>query len=121
MQECLLIQINRKQDTVKDKVRQASMVLASSILEDHYDAFTKKHYSQIIAKLEIDEDVLKITGKREDINKSFIKNDNINKSFYLPEDVIINKIKAKTLNGILYIEIPKLKKVKSDIKKIQIS
>ena len=27
--------------------------------EDHYDAFTKKHYSQIISKLEIDEDVLK--------------------------------------------------------------
>tara|TARA_B100000427_G_scaffold236778_1_gene199692 strand:+ start:807 stop:2267 length:1461 start_codon:yes stop_codon:yes gene_type:complete len=60
LQECLLIQINRKQDTVKDKVRQASMILASSILEDHYDAFTKKHYSQIIAKLEIDEDVLKL-------------------------------------------------------------
>ena len=71
--------------------------------------------------ISIDEDVLKITGKREGINKSFIKNDNINKSFYLPEDIIINKIKAKALNGILCIEIPKLKKVKSDIKKIQIS
>ena len=60
LQECLLIQINRKQENIKDKVRQASMILASQILEDHYEAFTKKHYSQIIAKLEIDEDVLKL-------------------------------------------------------------
>ena len=69
--------------------------------------------------ISIDEDVLKITGKRGDVNKSFIKNDNINKSFYLPEDIIINKIKAKALNGILCIEIPKLKKGKKDIKKFK--
>ena len=47
-------------DVVKDDVRVASMILASSILEDHYEAFTKKHYSQIISKYEIDEDVLKL-------------------------------------------------------------
>ena len=60
LQECLLIQINRKQDVVKDEVKYASMILASRILEEHYEAFTKKHYSQIITKLEIDEDVLKL-------------------------------------------------------------
>ncbi|MBM56048.1 MAG: RNA polymerase sigma-54 factor [Euryarchaeota archaeon] len=59
LQECLLIQINRKRDGIEDRVRAASMVLASDILENHYDAFTKKHYSQIISKLEIEEEVLK--------------------------------------------------------------
>ena len=60
LQECLLIQIRRKQEQVSDEVRLASMILASKILEDHYDAFTKKHYSQILEKFEIDEDVLKL-------------------------------------------------------------
>ncbi len=60
LQECLLIQIRRKQEQISNEVRLASMILASKILEDHYDAFTKKHYSQILEKLEIDEDVLKL-------------------------------------------------------------
>ena len=60
LQECLLIQIRRKQEQISDEVRLASMILASKILDDHYDAFTKKHYSQILEKFEIDEDVLKL-------------------------------------------------------------
>ena len=60
LQECLQIQIDRKLSTISDRVRQASLTLAGTILEKHYDAFTKKHYSQIISKLEIDEDILKI-------------------------------------------------------------
>ena len=60
LQECLLIQIRRKQEQISDEVRLASMILASKILEDHYDAFTKKHYSQILEKFEIDVDVLKL-------------------------------------------------------------
>ena len=60
LQECLLIQIRRKKEQIKDDVRLASMILASMILEEHYDAFTKKHYSQILEKFEIDEDVLKL-------------------------------------------------------------
>ncbi len=60
LQECLLIQIRRKMEIVQDEVRVSSMILASRILEDHYDAFTKKHYSQILSKYEIDEDVLKL-------------------------------------------------------------
>ena len=58
--ECLLIQIRRKQEQISDEIRLTSMILASNILEDHYDAFTKKHYSQILEKFEIDEDVLKL-------------------------------------------------------------
>ena len=57
---CLLIQIKRKLETFSEPLRVASLSLASTILKDHYEAFTKKHYSQIIQKLEIDEDVLKI-------------------------------------------------------------
>jgi len=50
-------------------------------------------------------------------NDKFI---NYQQSYYLPENVQIDKIKAKSKNGILSIEIPKLKKVKKDIKKIDI-
>ena len=60
LQECLQIQIDRKLSTIRDRVRQASLTLAGTILVKHYEAFTKKHYSQIISKLEIDEDILKI-------------------------------------------------------------
>ena len=60
LQECLLIQIRRKQEQIIDEVRRVSMILASKILEDDYDAFTKKHYSQILEKFKIDEDVLKL-------------------------------------------------------------
>ena len=60
LQECLLIQIRRKEEQISDEVRLASMILASKILEDHYDAFMKKHYSHILEKFEIDEDELKL-------------------------------------------------------------
>ena len=60
LQECLLIQIRRKEEQIDDEVRLASMILASKILEDHYDAFMKKHYSHILEKFEIDEDELKL-------------------------------------------------------------
>jgi len=52
LQECLLLQLrNRKQtDSVK---------LAYTILDDHFEAFTKKHYNKIISKLDITEDQLK--------------------------------------------------------------
>ncbi|MEC7653539.1 MAG: RNA polymerase factor sigma-54 [Bacteroidota bacterium] len=60
LQECLLIQIRRKEEQITDEVRLASMILASKILENHYDAFMKKHYSHILEKFEIDEDELKL-------------------------------------------------------------
>lgn len=53
LQECLLIQMNRKQDGDITKYT------AKKILEDHFEEFTKKHYIQIQKKLEIDEDDLK--------------------------------------------------------------
>lgn len=71
--------------------------------------------------LTINEDIINIAAQRKNIeslsNDKFI---NYQQSYYLPENVQIDKIKAKSKNGILSIEIPKLKKVKKDIKKIDI-
>lgn len=53
LQECLLLQINRKQDG--DIVR----FTAKKILEDFFEEFTKKHYEKIAKKLEIEDEDLK--------------------------------------------------------------
>jgi RNA polymerase sigma-54 factor len=53
LQECLLLQIKRKQDG--DIVRYT----AKKILEDYFDEFTKKHYDKIAKKLEIEDEDLK--------------------------------------------------------------
>jgi len=52
LQECLLLQIKRKKGN-------HAILLASRILEDTFDEFTKKHYDKILHKLEIDENELK--------------------------------------------------------------
>ena len=53
LQECLLIQINRKDLT--DPVT----LLAQKILKNHFDEFTNKHYEKIIQRLGIEEEELK--------------------------------------------------------------
>jgi len=53
LQECLLIQINRKQDG------NISRFTAKKILENFFEEFTKKHYDKISKKLEINENDLK--------------------------------------------------------------
>ncbi len=52
LQECLLIQLNRKKETEDIK-------LAKQIIEKFFDAFIKKHYDKIIKKTEITEEKLK--------------------------------------------------------------
>ena len=54
LQECLLLQLERK-DSFDDHV-----LLAKNIIENAFDAFTKKHYSKIISKFGISEDDLKL-------------------------------------------------------------
>ena len=53
LQECLLLQINRKQDG------DISRFTAKKILEDFFEEFTKKHYDKIALKLEIEDTDLK--------------------------------------------------------------
>ena len=53
LQECLLLQIKRKQDG------DISRYTAKKILENHFEEFTKKHYDKIAKKLEIDDHDLK--------------------------------------------------------------
>lgn len=53
LRECLLLQIRRKQNGDITKYT------ALKILEDHFEEFTKKHYSKILKKLEIGDEDLK--------------------------------------------------------------
>ncbi|NVK65670.1 MAG: RNA polymerase factor sigma-54 [Flavobacteriales bacterium] len=53
LRECLLIQIERKQDGDITKYT------AKKILQDFFEEFTKKHYKKIIKKMEISEEDLK--------------------------------------------------------------
>jgi RNA polymerase sigma-54 factor len=53
LQECLQIQINRKQDG------DISRFTAKVILDKYFEEFTKKHYERIAAKLEIDDEDLR--------------------------------------------------------------
>jgi RNA polymerase sigma-54 factor len=53
LKECLLIQLSRKRKT-------ESTELAIQLIRDSFDAFSKKHYSKLIAKYDITEDELKM-------------------------------------------------------------
>ncbi|OYT10929.1 MAG: RNA polymerase sigma-54 factor [Bacteroidetes bacterium 4572_112] len=52
LQECLQLQLIKKEET-------ESIILAKKILDRFFDAFTKKHYSNIIKRLNITEEDLK--------------------------------------------------------------
>ena len=60
LQECLTLQIARKQEEkTPEDFRQEALSCAASLLRDHYDAFTKKHYDKLQAALDIGEDDLR--------------------------------------------------------------
>lgn len=52
LQECLLIQLNRREPTRK-------VSLAADIMEKSFDQFSKKHYQKLLAKHDISEDELR--------------------------------------------------------------
>jgi len=54
LQECLLLQLYRKAPT-------KSVSLAIAILDESFDAFSKKHYDKLLQKYEIDEEELRDT------------------------------------------------------------
>ena len=53
LQECLLIQMRRK------KHHSPETELATELLENHFESFTKKHYERIVKKLDITHEDLK--------------------------------------------------------------
>lgn len=53
LKECLLLQIERKE------MEQPAVALARSILKNHFEEFTNKHYDKILQRLNITEPVLK--------------------------------------------------------------
>lgn len=53
LQECLLVQLERKPEKTKE------VVLAIEVIKHHMDEFSKKHYDKIIKRLEIDNDELR--------------------------------------------------------------
>jgi RNA polymerase sigma-54 factor len=56
LQECLLLQIERRLGVSSDD---AALLLAKRILEEQFEAFTKKHYDKLISRFDIDEDELR--------------------------------------------------------------
>ncbi|MGB7786502.1 MAG: RNA polymerase factor sigma-54 [Salinimicrobium sp.] len=52
LQECLLIQLNRKEPT-------RAVSLAADIIEKSFDQFSKKHYQKLLSKHDISEDELR--------------------------------------------------------------
>lgn len=61
LRECLLLQLNNKVDNGEDTedMQFADLVLAQTIIREHFDLFSKKHYDKLIDKLGVDEDELR--------------------------------------------------------------
>ena len=61
LRECLLLQLNHKVDqgAELDAHHFADLVLAQTIIRDHFELFTKKHYDKLQEKLQVDEDELR--------------------------------------------------------------
>jgi RNA polymerase sigma-54 factor len=96
LKECLLIQLRKKD--VDDPL----ISLAITILDRHFDAFSKKHYDKIIKKLEISEETLKLAI--EEILKlnpkpgnSFAETSRSN-HYIIPDFVITNEGKELVLS-----------------------
>jgi len=72
----------------------------------------------------VHDDVINIDGKRksnkDNLMYSEIENSSYSRSFSVPDNAQPDRLKAKSINGLLEIEIPKLKQVKKDIKKIKV-
>ena len=78
--------------------------------------------------IEVDDNVLKISGERKnnyskensEYNYTNVAYGKFLKSFDLPDDVKQDNIKANMKDGVLSLEIPRMEVVKNDVKKIAI-
>ena len=73
----------------------------------------------------VDDGVINIKAERQAQNENALYSEigycDYSRSFFIPDNANSDKIKAKCSNGILSIEIPKLKEAKKNLKKISIS
>ena len=75
--------------------------------------------------IEVADNLLTISGERkatkdDNHNYSEFSYGKFSRSFDLPDDVEENKIKASMKDGVLALEVPRMKPVKPDVKKIEI-
>jgi RNA polymerase sigma-54 factor len=61
LRECLLLQLESKIENGEDLdiMVYADLILARTIISEHFELFTKKHYDKLRDKLEVDEDELR--------------------------------------------------------------
>lgn len=61
LQECLLLQLNARIDNGEDieAMRFADLILAQQIIEEHFEAFSRKHYDRLREQLNVEEDELR--------------------------------------------------------------
>lgn len=97
LQECLMLQILRKKG-------KTSTCLASRIIQDNFEEFTKKHYDKIIRKYEITEEELK-----EAIDEILKLNPKPGSSYYNPmsksNQVIVPDFLLDNLEGELQLSL----------------
>ena len=75
--------------------------------------------------IEVADNLLTVSGERKatknkNHNYSEFSYGKFSRSFNLPDDVEENKIKASMKDGVLALEVPRMKPVKPDVKKIEI-
>lgn len=98
LQECLLLQLNRKTDHLKDVNN------AITIIEECFDEFTKKHYDKIEKKLTIKTDELKAALKvitKCNPKPGWSGEGNIKSQYIIPDFILVNNngILELSLNG----------------------
>jgi RNA polymerase sigma-54 factor len=100
LQECLLIQLERKilsQDVIDNYTRaeKKNLKLAISIIKDYFDEFSKKHYNKLLRQLNLFNDDLKaITDEILKLNpkpgSAFAPSQKIRK-YIMPDFIVENK------------------------------
>ena len=79
-------------------------------------------WSKKEVKIEIDKNILSISGEKEAKDEDFIrkefKTDAFERAFQLPKDINFEKISAKQENGILEISIPKDLEKKAKVQRL---
>lgn len=106
LQECLLIQMEKIRCD-ENYEEEPIIELAYTILSEHFDAFSKKHYSKLTKNLEISDDELKeviefIVSLNPKPASAFSNGSSNNEQYILPDFIIQNRDGelVLTLNGI---------------------